>query len=70
MMNDVIVRYKEMPLSVEAFTVTDENDDYNVYINSALGFSTQEKAKQHELSHIRQNHFYSNKPTAVCEKEV
>ena len=69
-MNDVILRYKEMPLSVEAFTVTDENDDYNIYINSSLCYSTQEKAKQHELAHIQQNHFYSNKTAAVCESEV
>ena len=69
-MNDVILRYKEMPLSVEAFTVTDENDDYNIYINSSLCYSTQEKAKQHERSHIKQNHFYSNKTAAVCESEV
>ena len=35
-MNDVIVRLIAMPLSVRAFTVPDEQGDYNIYLNEAL----------------------------------
>lgn len=69
-MGEIIIRYLSMPCSIEACTATDSNDDYNIYINSNLSFQEQEKAKQHELSHIQQNHFYSNKTAAVCESEV
>lgn len=69
-MGDIILRYIPLPLSVPAYTATDSNDDYNVYINSLLSYSAQEKAKNHELEHIHRNHFHTNKPVRQCEQEV
>lgn len=69
-MGEIIIRYVNMPLSVKAYTLTDSNDDYNIYINSKLGIAEQEKAKHHELSHINKNHFYLNKSVIKCETEV
>lgn len=69
-MGEIILRYLDMPYSCKAFTATDENGDYNIYINAKLGIFEQEKAKQHELSHIQQNHFYSDKSVIKCEIEV
>ena len=69
-MNEIIIRYQDKPSGCKAVTATDENGDYNIYINSKLGIMEQEKAKQHELSHINKNHFYSLKSAVSCETEV
>ena len=59
-----------MPVIVPAVTSTDENGDYNVYINSNLSFIAQERAKKHELEHINRNHFYRNSSVAQDEAEA
>ena len=70
-MEDIILRYVDMPEDMHGMTVTDANNDYNIYINARIGFFAQEKAKQHELDHIRKNHLFSHNKTAVqCEKEI
>ena len=69
-MDDIILRYVPMPVTVPAVTSTDENGDYNVYINCNLGFIAQERAKKHELEHIHNNHFYRSSPVAQDEAEA
>lgn len=58
-MDDIIVRYIDLPYRVPAAVKRDENDDYNVYINSHLSYGEQEQAKKHELNHI-ENGDYDN----------
>ena len=36
-MGDIIIRYISMPASIRAYTLTDHNDDYNVYVNDEQG---------------------------------
>lgn len=69
-MDDIILRYVPMPVSIPAVTSTDENGDYNVYINCNLGYLAQERAKCHELEHINKNHFYRNSSVAQDEAEA
>ena len=69
-MDDIILRYVPMPVTIPAVTSTDENGDYNVYINCNLGFIAQERAKKHELEHINRNHFYRNSSVAQDEAEA
>ena len=69
-MGEIIIRYIDLPLSVNAYTVTDSNNDYNVYINARLGIYEQVKAKKHELDHINKQHFYQNKKAYLCESEI
>ena len=35
-MNRLFIREAKMPLTIRAFTVPDENGDYNIYINNNL----------------------------------
>lgn len=69
-MGEVIIRYVNLPLSVKAYTLTDPNDDFNIYINSNHSIDEQEKAKAHELSHIEKGHFFNGQSASMCESEV
>ena len=57
-MGDIIIRYVRLPASIRAYTLTDNNDDYNVYVNSALNSIERQKAIDHEIRHINGEHFY------------
>ena len=45
---NVFIREMKMPLTIRAFTVPDENGDYNIYINSDLSDEAKEEALKHE----------------------
>ena len=66
-MDEVIVRYYDLPYSAKGVTVLDENGDYNIYINSRFNHEQQQKAKQHELRHIKYGDFYSKKDIKFIE---
>ena len=66
-MGDIIIRYIPMPATIKAYTLTDDNDDFNVYVNSTLNSIQQKKAVEHELRHIKADHFYRD--TSVCQDE-
>jgi len=68
-MNEIIVRYMDMPTTVKGVAVKDADGDYNVYINPRLGDVAQVLAYEHELRHINRGDFESEKET-VSEKEV
>lgn len=67
-MNEKIIRKLKLPPHVYAVTVKDDNDDYNIYLNSDCSPETQEKALRHELIHVDCDHFY--KETTIKEKEA
>ena len=46
-----------MPLTIRAFTVLDENGDFNIYINEELSDQTKRDALDHEMGHIKRNDF-------------
>ena len=47
----------------------DENDDgYNIYINSRLSEDQKRKALKHEVDHIENDDFYNDKPIEEIEK--
>ena len=69
-MGIIIIRIIDLPVTVKGFTVKDENDDYNVYINARLSAAIQGEATRHELEHIVRGHFYSQMPVAEKEQEV
>ena len=69
-MNEITCRVIDLPSRVNAVTVVDENDDFNVYVNAKLSPEEQQKAYQHECRHIRKNHFYRDKPVLSCEQEA
>lgn len=69
-MDAVIIRLIDLPEGIRGFTVKDENEDYNVYINAKLSADVRAETFRHEIDHIRRGHFYSSMPVSVKEKEV
>ena len=69
-MGDIIIRYVRLPASIKAFTLTDNNDDYNVYVNDALNCIQQQRAIDHELKHIKGDHFFRQTSVTTDEKEA
>ena len=68
-MYDVFVRVLKLPKKVKGVTVTDSDGAYCVFINSEISDKEQKQALEHELRHIKFQHFYNNLPVFVNEKE-
>lgn len=66
-MEEYKIRYIDLPHTVKGFTVKDDSEFYNIYINSHLNYEQQLCAIQHELTHIRRNDFYSFDPLSIIE---
>ena len=69
-MGEIIIRYVGLPPSIKAYTLTDANDDYNIYVNSALNSIRQQQAVDHELRHINADHFYRASSVALDEAQA
>ncbi len=59
-MDDIFIRYIKLPYKIPAFTILDDNGDYNIYINTEVCPDKQRAAYMHEMYHITHNHFYDN----------
>ena len=66
-MYDVYIRSIKMPVKVKGFTVLDNDGSFCVYVNSLISESEQRAAADHELRHIKKQHFYNNKPVVYNE---
>mgnify|MGYP001861077476 CR=1 FL=1 len=69
-MKTVLVRYINLPSTVNAATVIDEDGNYNVYINIKLSYYEQSRALKHEVYHIRHDHLDGEKSLEICEQEA
>ena len=69
-MGEIFIRGLELPPTINGVTVLDADGNYNVYINTALGYNAQRKAARHELAHIRKDHFYDFNPVIHNELEA
>ena len=69
-MGDIFCRVIELPHTVNAVTVTDNDGNFNVYVNALLSPDAQREAFDHEKRHILKDHFYSVKPVEECESEA
>ena len=45
-------------------------DDFFVFINENLSLKAQKYAADHELQHVKLNHFYNDDPVIINELEV
>ena len=70
MPNDFIVRLITLPPTVKGFVSIDADGFYSIYINDALSAEEQKETFDHEMGHIKGNHFYSRKPIEIIEKEA
>ena len=69
-MYDVFVRVLKLPNKVKGVTVTDSEGAYCVFVNSEISSAEQKKALEHELKHIKLQHFYNKLPVFINENEA
>lgn len=67
---DYFVRLVELPLTVEGCTVPNDDGSFDIYINSLLSGERQRAKLEHELNHIRLDHFYRSGTVAMKEREA
>jgi Zn-dependent peptidase ImmA (M78 family) len=68
-MQDIFIYNIAMPSKIEGLTLYRDND-YIVLVNNQLSQETQNRAIQHEISHINENHIYDCRNVGICEMEV
>ena len=69
-MNRVFIYRIYMPGKVRGVTVAAPDDDFVVLINDALCPEIQRAAAEHELRHIKLDHFYGDEPVVIDEMEA
>jgi GTPase SAR1 family protein len=57
-------------MAAKAVTLPDENGDFTIILNANLSDEARQMALQHEMSHIRRDHFYKEINVAFEEKEA
>ena len=69
-MTDTFVRLVPLPIKVEGVTLPNDDGSFDVYINSRLSPARQQETLEHELRHIRQEHFYLDLDVARMERQA
>ena len=69
-MDDIIVRFIRLPLSVKGFVLDSPDGYHNIYINDRLSSGLQREVYRHELRHIRKGHLNSTLPVSLCEQDA
>ena len=64
---DVFIRTAALPCAVKAVVVPNDDGTYDIYVNSSLSGDEQLDAMQHELCHIKENHFENAEPIVLSE---
>jgi hypothetical protein len=67
---DVFVRLVPLPAGAQALVLPNDDLTYDVYVNSNICRAKQEKALDHELKHIKKDHFRSCLPIWQIESEA
>lgn len=70
MSNNVFIRFLSLPHTVRAVTLPNTDCTFDVYINCSLPEELQQAALEHELNHIRKDHFYDCNPVWLNEQEA
>ena len=69
--SNIFIRIVKLPSdSVRAVTIPNDDGTFDIYINARLPEELQRKALEHELNHIRKDHFYNDDPVWVNEEEA
>ena len=56
-MIDYYMRLVELPRRVEGVSILNDDGSFDIYINSLLSPQRRQEVLEHELSHIRREHF-------------
>jgi hypothetical protein len=54
-MDEIIIRYIDMPIEIKGMTLLDEDDNFNMYINDRHAANVKHETYLHELAHIKRN---------------
>ena len=68
--NNIFVRSVPLPEAVRAVVLPNDDGTFDIYINSTLPEELQQRALDHELEHIRRDHFYNDDPVWINEQEA
>lgn len=68
--SQVFVRTIPLPIAARAVTLPNDDGTFDIYINANLPLEMQVRALEHELEHIRRDHFYNDDPVWINEKEA
>lgn len=67
----IFVRLIRFPsTAVRAVTLPNDDGTFDIYINERLPEELRQEALEHELKHIRKDHFYNDDPVWVNEAEA
>ena len=69
-MIDYYLRLVDLPRSVEGVSVPNNDGSYDIYINALLSPARRQEILEHELNHIRQEHFYLDMPISLMERQA
>lgn len=59
-MDDIFIHELQLPMCVHATTIPDSNGDFTIILNSFLSQEAKQETIQHELVHIKKDHFYND----------
>lgn len=68
--SSVFIRTVRLPEAVRAVTIPNDDGTFDIYINEVIPQELQQRALEHELEHIRKDHFYNDDPVWVNEEEA
>ena len=69
-MTDTYVRLVSLPTRVEGVTLPNDDGSFDIYINSRLSPLRQQETLEHELRHIRHEHFYLDMDIRRMERQA
>ena len=64
------VRLVSLPSSVEGVVLPNDDNTFDIYINSNLPLKKQGAVLAHEIRHIKKDHFYDERPVWANEAEA
>lgn len=68
-MNNIFIRGVELQPKTRG-AVVEIGDDFIVFVNTVLSPECQHEAVEHELRHIKADHFYKDDPVVVDERQA
>ena len=67
---DIYIRFIPLPPKVEGITHPNNDGTFSIYINCNACKEQQKLTINHELMHIKKDHFYDYEPVVYNEKEA
>ena len=69
-MFDYYIRHVALPRKVEGVSIPNDDGTFDIYLNSLLPPERQAEVLQHELRHLKAEHFYLDMPISAMERQA